>query len=106
MQPFRGQPHNTVPELSVILQLDHRDTYGIRKPNYSYTSWHNYKLVSLQTRKLNSEISMHIHSTNVEQTLQFPYMKNKCNWAKLTFFREDAEARRWQLFIPPPQKAN
>lgn len=61
-------------------------------------------LSSLQTWKLNSEISVHIHSTNVEQTLQFPYMKNKCNWAKLTFSREDTQTRRWQLFIPPPQK--
>lgn len=74
---------------SVILQLDHRDTYGICKLNYSYTSWHNYKLLSFQTQKLNGEISMHIHSTNVEQTLLFPYMKNKCNRANLTFSRED-----------------
>lgn len=47
-----GEPHNSVPELSVILQLDHRDTYGIRKPNYSYTSWHNYKLVFLADMKI------------------------------------------------------
>lgn len=25
----KNQPNNTVPELSAILQLDHRDTYGI-----------------------------------------------------------------------------
>lgn len=85
---FKGDKkptNNTVPERSVILQLDHRETYGIWKPNYSYTSWNNYKLLSIQTQKLNGEISMHIHSTSVEQTLLFSYMKNKCNGAKLTF---------------------
>lgn len=70
---------------SVILQLDHGGTYDIWKPNYSYTSWNNYKLLFSQTQKLNGEISMHIHSTSVEQTLLFSYMKNKCNRAKLTF---------------------
>lgn len=45
----KSHPNDTVPEFSVILQLDHRDTYGIRKPNYSYTSWRNYKDISFQT---------------------------------------------------------
>lgn len=90
----KSQACNTVSELSVISQLDHRDTYGIWEPNYSYTSWCNYKLLSFQTWKLNGEISVHIPSTHVEQTLLFPYMKNECNWAKLTF-REDTQTTRW-----------
>lgn len=94
VQGGKSQASNTVPEPLLFYNWIIGIPMVFEKPNYSYTSWCNYKLLSFQTRKLNGEISVHIPSTHVKQTLLFPYMKNKCNWAKLTF-REDTQTRRW-----------